>query len=116
MITGNAASDAAPFRGWFVGSFVPRELGLRSTEDVEIKWGEHANGDVRADWGASDSATSMSLLVRGCIRLFFENGRQALLQEPGDYALWAPGVSHRWQIEQDDTVVLTVRWPSGMAT
>ena len=37
---------------------------------------------------------------------------EALLAEPGDYALWPPGVAHRWRIEQDDTIVLTVRWPS----
>ena len=29
-----------------------------------------------------------------------------------DACLWAPGVAHRWEIEEDDTVVLTVRWPS----
>ena len=55
---------------------------------------------------------SLSLLVRGCIRLFFAGGQQALLAEPGDYVIWPPGVAHRWRIEQDDTVVLTVRWPS----
>jgi hypothetical protein len=85
---------------------------LRSTSDVEVKWGTHALGEVRPEWGASDVATTLSVLVRGCIRLLFDDGREALLDEPGDYALWAPGVAHRWTIEQDDTVVMTVRWPS----
>ena len=40
------------------------------------------------------------------------SGAELLLEQPGDYALWAPGVAHRWTIEQDDTVVMTVRWPS----
>src|SRR5207237_9302626 len=113
VVTGNAADDAAPFRGWFVGGFVPPELSpLRSTNAVEVKWGTHARGDARADWGVSAEATSLSLVVSGCIRLFFATGEEALLAQPGDYALWAPGVAHRWQIEADDTVVLTIRWPS----
>ncbi len=112
VVTGNAAHDAEPFRGWFIGHFVPAELGPRSTEAVEVKWGAHALGEARSAWAASDAATSLSVLVRGCIRLFFATGDEALLAEPGDYALWPPGVAHRWQIEQEDTIVLTVRWPS----
>jgi hypothetical protein len=113
VITGNASTDGDAFRGWFIGSFVPPECGLTSTSDVEVKWGTHRNGEMRPEWGSSDSATTLSVLVRGCIRLLFDDGCDALLEEPGDYALWAPGVAHRWTIEQDDTVVLTIRWPSG---
>jgi hypothetical protein len=112
VITGNAGRDNGAVCGWFVGHFVPPEFGLRSTSDVEIKWGMHAIGERRSDWGSSDAATTLSVLVRGCIRLVFGDRREALLDEPGDYALWAPGVAHRWTIEQDDTVVFTVRWPS----
>jgi hypothetical protein len=112
VVVGKAAADAESFRGWFIGHFVPPELGLRSTDAVEVKWGMHPLGETRIEWGSSDHATSLSLLVRGAIRLVFADGREALLDEPGDYALWGPGVAHRWHIEQDDTVVLTVRWPS----
>ena len=112
VITGNAALDAEPFRSWFIGSFIPAELGPRSTRSVEVKWGVHRLGESRAGWGASDQATSLSVLVRGCIHLFFEDGAEALLDEPGDYALWPAGLAHRWDIEREDTVVLTVRWPS----
>jgi hypothetical protein len=112
VVTGNAAREDKALRGWFVGHFMPPECGLRSTRDVEVKWGTHALGEVRPEWGASHVATTMSVLVRGCIRLVFDDGHEALLEQPGDYALWAPGVAHRWTIEQDDTVVMTVRWPS----
>ena len=112
VVTGNAALDSVAFRGWFIGHFVPPEFGLRSTQNVEVKWGKHELGESRADWGLSDEATSLSVLVSGCIHLFFEDGREARLDQPGDYAVWAPGVQHRWEIEQDNTVVLTVRWPS----
>ena len=112
VVIGNASRDAEPFRGWFVGHFVPPEFGLRSTDLVEIKWGTHGRGETRADWADSRYATSLSLLLRGSIRLFFDDGREALLARPGDYALWPPGVAHHWRIEEDDTIVLTVRWPS----
>jgi hypothetical protein len=112
VVIGNAARDAEPFRGWFVGHFIPDELGLRSTEAVEVKWAAHARGEARSAWAASAAATSLSVLVRGCMRIFFANGQEALLADSGDYALWPPGLAHRWRIEQDDTVVLTVRWPS----
>jgi hypothetical protein len=112
LVIGNAARDADPYRGWFIGHFIPPELGPRSTEDVEVKWGTHALGETRSAWAAAEKAMSLSLLVRGTIRLFFADGQQALLADPGDYALWPPGLAHRWQIEQQDTIVLTVRWPS----
>ncbi|HEY1291501.1 MAG TPA: signal peptidase I [Chloroflexota bacterium] len=115
VVTRNAARDDHALRGWFVGHFIPPDLGLRSTSDVEVKWGTHALGESRSDWGSTAHATTLSVLVRGRIRLVFDDGREALLDEPGDYALWAPGVAHRWTIEEDDTVVLTVRWPSAAA-
>jgi hypothetical protein len=112
VVTGNAALDDALVRGWFVGHFIPPEHGLRSTADIEVKWGTHTLGEVRPEWGSNPAATTLSVLVRGCIRIVFGDGREALLDQPGDYALWPPGVAHRWSVEQDDTVVLTVRWPS----
>jgi len=101
-----------PFRGWFVGHFVENAFGLRSTNDVEIKWGVHAERESRSAWGASDEATTLSILIQGQIRISFLGGQEALLRQRGDYALWGPRVSHRWRIEEPDTVVLTVRWPS----
>jgi quercetin dioxygenase-like cupin family protein len=57
-------------------------------------------------------ATTLSILVNGSMRIFFATGQEALLAEQGDYILWPPGLAHRWQIEEDKTTVLTVRWPS----
>lgn len=111
LVTGNAAADSFAHRGWLIGHFVPAGLGLRSTCDVEVKWGVHALGEVRPDWGANE-ATTLSVLVSGCIRYEFADGQAATLKEPGDYALWAPGLGHRWYIEREQTVVFTVRWPS----
>jgi hypothetical protein len=114
LLTGNAAADSSPFRGWLVGHFVPSAFGMRSTDEVEVKWGVHPVGDERREWGAN-AATTFSVLIRGCIRYEFGDGRAALLENPGDYALWASGVAHRWYVEREETVVLTVRWPSRSA-
>ncbi|MBV8719865.1 MAG: signal peptidase I [Chloroflexi bacterium] len=111
LVTGNAAEDTVPFRGWLVGHFVPPEFGLRSTPEVEVKWGVHPVGDSRSGWG-SNEATTFSVLVSGSIRYEFSDGQCVRLVRPGDYALWAPGVPHRWFVEREPTVVFTVRWPS----
>jgi hypothetical protein len=112
LVVGNAARDAEQFRGWFIGHFIPPDLGPRSTDAVEVKWATHALGEARSAWATSNEATCLSVLIRGCIRIFFGTGQEALLAEPGDYVLWPPGLAHRWQIEQDETIVLTIRWPS----
>ena len=112
FLTGNAVGDGEAYRGWFVGHFVGHERGLRSTDKVEIKWGIHKRHDRRSAWAATKAATTMSMVIRGSIRLFFQPSGETLLNQPGDYAVWGPGVPHRWRIEDDDTIVLTVRWPS----
>lgn len=108
-LAGNAALDGAPFRGWFVGHFLPPDAAR--SNDVEIKWGVHARDEARSNWSSSGVATTMSVLVRGRFRLTFESGEH-VLATPGDYVLWGPGIAHRWRAEADDTVILTVRWPS----
>jgi hypothetical protein len=112
LVTGNAGVDAPPFRDWFVGYFIPPELGLRSTDAIEVKWRTHALGESRAAWASSRHATTLSVLIHGKIRILFEGGTEALLAEQGDYALWGPGLAHRWVVEDDNTLVLTLRWPS----
>jgi len=109
LVTGNAARDGASFRGWFIGHFAPTDLAR--SDDVEVKWGVHARDETRSTWASNEGATTLSVLVQGRFRLQFD-GRECLLSQPGDYALWAPGVAHRWQVEADDTIVVTVRWPS----
>jgi hypothetical protein len=112
FVLGKTTLDTGPFRGWLVGHFIPPELGPRSTDAVEVKWATHALGETRSAWAANIEATTLSILVYGSIRIFFATGEEALLAEQGDYILWPPGLAHRWQIEEDKTIVLTVRWPS----
>jgi quercetin dioxygenase-like cupin family protein len=53
------------------------------------------------------------IVVRGRFRLDLSVASTTL--EEGDYAVWGPGIGHSWQAEED-SIVITVRWPSIPAT
>jgi hypothetical protein len=111
---GNAVDEGsrAGRRGWFVGHFLAPGSGPAATDLVEVKWGVHAAGEIKTIEGVNQTATTLSLLVSGRFRLDFPSqGRSVTLVRPGDYAVWSPGVSHRWHV-LEDAVVITVRWPS----
>ncbi|GHE71080.1 hypothetical protein GCM10018771_61340 [Streptomyces cellulosae] len=109
---GNAGKDALDDQGWLLGHFkTPGDL--RHSTDVEIKWGVHRRGDQRTAWVTGEERESLLVLVSGKFRVQLreEDGGDALLEEPGDYVVWGRGVDHSW-IAEEESVVLTVRWPS----
>jgi hypothetical protein len=105
---GNAKVDAK--RGWFVGHFIDEKLGLRHSDDVELKWGVHPAGDGRAEWATGDVRSTISILISGKFEITFRN-RTVTMSEPGDFVMWGEGEDHKSRA-LDDSVVLTVRWPS----
>lgn len=108
---GNAAEDGGETRGWLLGHFIdPTEGGVRSTKDLEVKWGTHPAGDKRPEWTTDDQRTTMLLLVEGHFRLHLTEATIDLAKQ-GDYAVWGPGIDHSWEAITD-AVVVTVRWPS----
>lgn len=107
---GNAADDTKATRGWLLGHFIDPSEGVRSTKDVEVKWGIHPPGDKRPEWTADDQRTTLVLLVQGKFRIDLTEGSQ-VLSDQGDYAMWGPGIDHSWEALAD-SVVVTVRWPS----
>ncbi len=108
--SGNAADDGSTNRGWLLGHFMDPAEGVRSTRDVEVKWGVHPAGEQRAGWSTDEHRTTLLLLVQGRFRLELSEGT-VTLERQGDYVVWGPGIDHSWQAE-DDSVVVTVRWPS----
>lgn len=111
---GNAALDQVRDTGWFVGQFVPPELGLRHQTGVELKWGVHKDGERRSHPWANGNATTISILIRGALRVEFHLGgalQVALLQNEGDYVVFEPDVVHSWEAT-GETLVLSVRFPS----
>jgi hypothetical protein len=111
---GNAVIDQIRDSGWFVGQFVPPELGLRHQTDVEVKWGVHPDGEARPQPWANDHATTISVLIRGSLRVAFhvtDPPQIRILRDPGDYIIFAPGTVHSWEAI-GETIVLSIRFPS----
>jgi hypothetical protein len=107
---GNAFADGARHQGWFIGRFLEIPHDLRSSHGVEVKWSTHLAGTQKQFWGVSKEATTLCVLIKGSVSLQFP-GKECLLSQEGDYAIWAAGVPHRWAVAQESLVV-TVRWPS----
>ncbi|MGH8904259.1 MAG: signal peptidase I [Egibacteraceae bacterium] len=107
---GNAAIDGKDHRGWLIGHFLAGSDGVRASDAVEVKWGIHPAGEGRTTWHTDEQRTTVLLLVKGRFRLELSVGT-VVLQNEGDYAIWGHGIGHSWQAEED-TVVITVRWPS----
>ena len=108
--SGNAEEDGRERHGWLLGHFIDLAEGVRSSRDVEIKWGIHPAGDKRAGWTADDQRTTIVFRVSGKFRIDLTDGSHTL-QNQGDYLLWGPGINHSWAA-LTDSVVVTVRWPS----
>jgi hypothetical protein len=111
---GNAAIDQVRNTGWFLGQFVPAEAGLRHQTDVELKWGIHPDGEKRTHPWANGNATTVSILIRGSLRVAFHVGERpqmVTLEKQGDYIVFGPDVVHAWEAI-GDTLVLSVRFPS----
>ena len=107
---GNAEDDGRERRGWILGHFIDPADGVRSSKDVEIKWGIHPEGEKRVEWTADDQRTTLVFYVSGRFRIDLTEGSFTLERE-GDYLVWGPGIDHSWQA-LTDAVVVTVRWPS----
>jgi hypothetical protein len=111
---GHAAADQVRDSGWFVGQFVPPELGLRHQTAIEIKWGLHPDGDKRPRPWAHDSGTTISVLIRGILHVSFYTAEPpaiVTLAREGDYVIYGPNVVHSWEAV-GETLVLSLRFPS----
>jgi hypothetical protein len=108
--SGNAAEAGQDTRGWLLGHFIDPSQGVRSRNDVEVKWGIHPSGDKRRAWTTDDRRTTLVLLVHGTFRIDLTEG-SVTLERQGDYAIWGPGIDHSWE-SLTDSIVLTIRWPS----
>jgi uncharacterized cupin superfamily protein len=108
--SGNAFTEGAGARGWIVGNFIEPGSNLRHSSDVEVKWGHHEPGDGESHWTANAASTTISILVSGRITISLPD-TQLTLEKVGDYAVWAPGIPHRWRAETR-SVVVSIRWPS----
>jgi len=104
--SGNAKIDGADSRGWIVGSFMPD--GVRHSDTTEIKYGIHTAGEARTEWVGGEKRKTLFILLQGIFVMEFIE-QTVILERPGDYVMWGPGVSHKWN-SPVDSIGLTVRW------
>lgn len=111
LTTGHADALPPERRGWLLGRFGEGPL---EDSDLEVKWARHRAGERRHETVRNLRARSLSILVAGRFRFTFvskEGRSEVLLERPGSWVLWEPGLGHEWEALEDATV-LTVRWPS----
>ena len=109
-ITGNAADAGADTRGWIIGHFMPGEDSPLRTQDVEIKWFIHPQGDVRDEWAPPTGVSTLNILIHGNFVLRFPDEEVPLTAE-GDFVMFGPDIAHSYRTVEE-SLVLTVRWPS----
>src|SRR6266702_3057964 len=101
---GNALGGGVRHQGWFIGRFLEIPHDLRSSDAVEVKWSTHLAGTQKPFWGVSEEATTLCVLIKGQVSLQF-SGKECLLSQEGDYAIWSAGVLHRWVVIQESLVL-----------
>lgn len=92
----------------------PSDQGER-LEKLALKWFAHHPGDPPA-WGAAKPMScgrTFSLLAGiGAFELTFWRGEEqfiVLLESPGDFAVWGPGIAHSWRVLKP-SLMMTLRW------
>lgn len=109
-VHGNALEAARDTRGWLLGHFMPGDDNPLRTTDVEVKWFVHAEGEVRDEWAPPTGVSTLNILIRGHFVLRFPD-EEVPLRDEGDFVLFGPDISHSFR-SVEESVVLTVRWPS----
>ncbi len=89
--------------------------GGQVVENLAMKWFVHTPSDP-PEWGVGkpiSTGRSLSLLAgEGAFELHFQRGaeeRIVLLENPGDFVLWGPGLAHHWRAIKPSAVI-TLRW------
>ena len=109
-VSGNAVAASKDTRGWFLGQFMPGEANPLRSSDLEVKWFTHPKGDERQAWSPASPVRTLNILVRGHFVLRFPD-HDVVLRQEGDYVLFGPGMPHSFR-SVEESLVLTIRWPS----
>lgn len=110
LLTGNFNKTASEHRGWVIGNFMDKQSPF-CTKNFEVKWGKHKKGESKGTV-TQTNADSLAILVYGKHAIKFPSLRKEIvLEKEGDYLFFPRGVDHTWET-LEDTLMLTIRWPS----
>jgi hypothetical protein len=84
-------------------------------KNIAVKWFVHSPSDS-PDWGVkkptSEGRTISLLAGDGEFEILFSKGNgqyKLTLDQPGNFAIWGPGLEHSWKPLKISTIV-TIRW------
>jgi hypothetical protein len=132
---GNANTLDTHGTGWFLGygpwaqtqergpdslRFMPEDMALHG---LCMKWMNHPAADPRGTGKPLSVGRTLSIFVgdSGRFRIAFSEHpdfpadatQEHVLDRPGQFCAWGAGVYHRYEVD-DDCTILTLRWvPSG---
>ncbi|EKE18737.1 MAG: hypothetical protein ACD_9C00253G0002 [uncultured bacterium] len=97
-------------RGWFVGSFIPKD-SLLNSDSCEVKWSKFLKGLKRtSSQDASDNTHTVAVLIKGKWKCFFtEEKKKVILSEPGDFVAYDGGAHHENEA-LEDSHLMVIRW------
>lgn len=99
-------------RNWVMGHFIP-EGSMLHCEEVEVCWGRHPKGFKKEGSHPAFRSMTLAILVYGHFIISFpEVGREADLQKEGDYVIFDASETPHWDNVLEDSLLITVRWPS----
>lgn len=97
-------------KGWVLGHFIPPNSFFHSN-DFEVKWAVHAKGETKEGIVGTADAKTFGILVSGKYRIYFpELNQEVVLSQQGDFLTYNATAHIGEALE--DTVLLTIRWPS----
>lgn len=111
-VRGSLAGDAMAIgrRGWVVGAFF-ESVDVRFSRDLEVKYGEFAQGADPGHPAKVSSTTEFTFILSGAVRAVV--GSDELILSQGDYVLIHPGTPNNTVLEVlEDAQILTVKAPS----
>lgn len=110
--SGNYNGDGK-YRQWRVGDFI--DDPLFNSKKTEVKWSANLKkGTIRNEPGYQRLLSTLVIHVKGKIKITFPHeSREETLKKEGDFVFFAPGVCHSWEIMDENTTVVTIRYLSG---
>lgn len=98
---------ASAHRGWVVGPYV---CGTPNAP-FEVKEGCHQEGEERTEYSTPAEGYTWSRVITGSITIFFltSQGEESVTLSAGEALSHANTVPHKWHVNENNTLVLTVR-------
>jgi hypothetical protein len=97
-------------KGWFIGHFINDNPDFKN-DDFEVSYVEHPKGSIKPGMKAESSAKTLTILISGNYLVRFP-GKKIVLSKPGDYLFYDACETDHAAEASEDSIVLTVRWPS----